>query len=90
MSDEATMLFNMSFTEAKRLRQRFGDAKYGTGLRDTKFLGEAYIEAVDIDNYIDIAQHVGQIRPGDAAVLRDALSQFIVELRGAYRNGEPR
>ena len=74
MSAESTMLFNMPMDQAKALRQKYGDAKYGRGMRDNAiFLAEAYTEAVDISNYYDLAREAGQIDDEQHAQLQNLL-----------------
>ncbi len=85
MSDEGTMLLDMKLDAAKALRRRYGDAKYGMPLRQrADWLGQAYIEAVDIDNYIDIGEGQRQLTSDDALILRARTSSLLVAMRAIH------
>ena len=79
MSAESTMLLNMPMADAKALRMRYGDSKYGKDVRrDTSYLAEAYIEAVDISNYYDIALTRGELDHEQHAALQGLLSECVL------------
>lgn len=73
MSDDGLRLLDMDFATAKNLRRAFGDAKYGY-IRSVSFLAAAYIEAVDISNYFDIAREQGEITEDTWAELQNLLT----------------
>ena len=84
MSDEGTMLLNMPLDDAKQLRNRYGDEKYGPALRNADWLGQAYIEAVDIDNYLDIAERTAAIDLKHIQHIRNATSVLLGRMLDAH------
>lgn len=61
LADESGVrLARMPIDEAKALRRAFGDSKYGHW-RGVNMMGEAYIEAIDQLNYLDIARNYREI-----------------------------
>jgi hypothetical protein len=82
MSAAGHMLMNMTIDEAKRLRGRYGDAKYGTHYRDNvSFLAEAYIELIDVLNYLDIAVAHDEIDESTRIELANLTHALLAPLR---------
>ena len=87
MSDDGLMLLNMEFAAAKKMRRAYGDAKYGCMRGDVSMRAQAYIEAIDISKYYDIARELGEIDEEQWAELQNML---LVGVLGPLRRMIPR
>lgn len=81
MKSEGHALASLAIAEAKALRMRFGDAKYGRKMRQVSMLAEAYIEAIDLLNYIDLAEKAGELDNIERATLYNNAYYFAELLR---------
>lgn len=80
MSEAGAMLARLPLEDAKRRRMDYGAAKYGGEfLRNVSFIGEAYVEAVDIMNYLDLALEAHQLDATEHATLRNAVFVTLIE-----------
>jgi hypothetical protein len=66
--------------EAKELRKKFGDAKYGHD-RPCSMLAEAYIEGVDMLNYADRALEYDELDPAEHVTLANMVGVVLDFLR---------